>query len=118
MNGSERRGLDRIVNDERWTVARQRGEGTSIIHAMITLAQSLELDTVAEGIETTQQLETLRSLGCTNGQGFLWSRSLHPDDALQWILRDSDSRPPRPLPSSTPLAAGLCPEHLASLTAC
>jgi diguanylate cyclase (GGDEF)-like protein/PAS domain S-box-containing protein len=60
--------------------------GTSIVRAIITLAQSLELGVVAEGVETSQQLETLRDLGCTSGQGFLWSRSLPSDDALQWLI--------------------------------
>ncbi len=64
-------------------------DSTSIIRAIITLANSLELATVAEGIESTRQLDTLRALGCTNGQGFLWSRALHPADALQWV-RDSE----------------------------
>ncbi len=64
----------------------ETGAGTSIVRAIITLARSLELGVVAEGVETTQQLETLQALGCTNGQGFLWSRSLDPDDALEWIV--------------------------------
>jgi diguanylate cyclase (GGDEF)-like protein/PAS domain S-box-containing protein len=61
------------------------GEGAAIIGAMITLADGLGLDTVAEGVETLQQLECLQALGCTNGQGFLWSRPLGPDDALRSI---------------------------------
>ncbi len=65
--------------------------GTSIVHAMITLGQSLALDIVAEGVETSQQLEALRALGCTNGQGFLWSRSLAADDALRWIVDTAPS---------------------------
>ncbi|MEO7370435.1 MAG: winged helix-turn-helix domain-containing protein, partial [Ilumatobacteraceae bacterium] len=64
----------------------------SIIRAIITLAQSLNLDIVAEGIETTHQLDALRLLGCNNGQGFLWSRALQPDDALRWMLDESTPR--------------------------
>jgi diguanylate cyclase (GGDEF)-like protein/PAS domain S-box-containing protein len=60
--------------------------GTPIVRAIITLAHSLELSVVAEGVETAAQLETLRELGCTSGQGFLWSRALPPHDALQWMV--------------------------------
>jgi diguanylate cyclase (GGDEF)-like protein/PAS domain S-box-containing protein len=63
------------------------GDGASIIGAMITLARGLELDIVAEGVETVEQRDSLRALGCTNGQGFLWSRALRPDDARGWIGR-------------------------------
>ncbi len=62
------------------------GDGASIIGAMITLADGLELDIVGEGVETIRQRDSLRALGCTNGQGFLWSRALCPDDALHWIV--------------------------------
>ncbi|HSP29351.1 MAG TPA: bifunctional diguanylate cyclase/phosphodiesterase, partial [Ilumatobacteraceae bacterium] len=70
------------------------GDGASIIGAMVTLANGLELDTVAEGVETVQQLDSLRTLGCTNGQGFLWSPALRPDDALRWIA-DAGTVAPR-----------------------
>jgi diguanylate cyclase (GGDEF)-like protein/PAS domain S-box-containing protein len=69
-------------------------DGTSIVRAIINLANSLEHHIVAEGIETCQQLDSLRALGCTFGQGFLWSRSLHPEAALQWIV--DSSQPARP----------------------
>ncbi|KHK01665.1 sensor domain-containing protein [Desulfovibrio sp. TomC] len=47
-----------------------------IVRAIITLAHSLRLKTVAEGIETVEQLEILRELGCELGQGYLCSRPL------------------------------------------
>jgi diguanylate cyclase (GGDEF)-like protein/PAS domain S-box-containing protein len=59
--------------------------GGSIIRAIANLADSLGLHVIAEGVETVEQLETLRALGCTTGQGFLWSPALHPDSAEQWM---------------------------------
>jgi len=47
-----------------------------IVRAIITLANSLQLHTVAEGIETSDQLKILRDLGCELGQGYLCSRPL------------------------------------------
>lgn len=47
-----------------------------IVDAIIALSQKLKLSTIAEGIETRQQLEQLQSLGCAYGQGYLFSRPL------------------------------------------
>jgi len=46
---------------------------------MIAMARRLGLEVVAEGVEDTQQLEWLRSWGCTTIQGFVYSRPLPPD---------------------------------------
>jgi EAL domain-containing protein (putative c-di-GMP-specific phosphodiesterase class I) len=46
----------------------------AIAQAVIVLARSLRLEVVAEGIETSEQLQTLHRLGCTRGQGFLLGR--------------------------------------------
>ncbi|MGZ5418451.1 MAG: putative bifunctional diguanylate cyclase/phosphodiesterase [Nocardioides sp.] len=46
----------------------------AILHGMLRMAEALALDLVAEGIETTQQRDLLRELGCHLGQGFLFGR--------------------------------------------
>jgi len=51
----------------------QNPDDTSIISATISLAQSLRLKVVAEGIETEQQAHLLRLLRCDEGQGYLFS---------------------------------------------
>jgi EAL domain-containing protein (putative c-di-GMP-specific phosphodiesterase class I) len=43
---------------------------------MIELARALQLECVAEGVETDAQRQTLRALGCTTGQGYLWAAPL------------------------------------------
>jgi EAL domain-containing protein (putative c-di-GMP-specific phosphodiesterase class I) len=53
-----------------------RPEDASIVQAIISLAHSLKLKVVAEGVETTQQLEALRKLGCDQYQGFHFSEPL------------------------------------------
>nr|WP_231134914.1 bifunctional diguanylate cyclase/phosphodiesterase [Motilibacter deserti] len=57
------------------------GSHTSIVGAVIALAGALGLSTVAEGIERPAQAELLRALGCTEGQGFLYSPAV-PADAF------------------------------------
>ncbi len=53
----------------------------AIIRAILSMAASMKLDVVAEGIETPQQLEALRGLGCRYLQGYLLERPRTP----QWI---------------------------------
>jgi diguanylate cyclase (GGDEF)-like protein len=47
-----------------------------IVHTIIALGQKLNMDLVAEGIETESQLNRLRMMGCKRGQGYLFSRPL------------------------------------------
>ncbi|NWO07857.1 MAG: EAL domain-containing protein [Alteromonadaceae bacterium] len=53
-----------------------RSTGEMVTTAIISLAKSLRLSVVAEGIETEDQLAQLRKLGCDSVQGFLLSRPL------------------------------------------
>jgi EAL domain-containing protein (putative c-di-GMP-specific phosphodiesterase class I) len=46
----------------------------AVLRAICTLGGSLGMQVIAEGIETPHQLETLRQIGCTIGQGFLLAR--------------------------------------------
>ena len=57
----------------------------TIAAAVVGLAHSLGLTAVAEGVETDQQLEELRALGCDSAQGFLWSRPVEPDALVPWL---------------------------------
>jgi EAL domain-containing protein (putative c-di-GMP-specific phosphodiesterase class I) len=53
-------------------------EDAAIVTAIIGLARSLGLDTLAEGVETVEQLDILLGLGCEKFQGYLFSRPLPP----------------------------------------
>ncbi len=50
-----------------------RADDASIVRAIVSLAHNLRLKVVAEGVETSEQLELLRSLGCDQYQGFCFS---------------------------------------------
>ncbi len=52
------------------------GENTKIVRSIITLARDLELDVVAEGIETAKHLRLLKSLGCRFGQGHYFYKAM------------------------------------------
>jgi diguanylate cyclase (GGDEF)-like protein/PAS domain S-box-containing protein len=55
-----------------------------IVSASISLALALRLRVVAEGVETAEQAEELRRLGCDFAQGYLWNRPLNARDFEQW----------------------------------
>ena len=67
------------------------GQGSTIVKAVIGLAQSLNLRVVAEGVETAEQLEFLRAHHCDEAQGFLFSRPV-PSDQFAQLLRTGISR--------------------------
>jgi diguanylate cyclase (GGDEF)-like protein/PAS domain S-box-containing protein len=52
------------------------GEHSEIISAIVTLARSLGMEAIAEGVETTMQRDQLRELQCDYGQGWLFARAL------------------------------------------
>lgn len=54
----------------------QKTQAHVLVKTIVDLAHSLNLVVVAEGIETSQQREILKSLGCARGQGYLWSKPL------------------------------------------
>jgi diguanylate cyclase (GGDEF)-like protein len=59
-----------------------RTGGDEIVSAVIQLAHALDLEVVAEGVETEQQFDVLRSLDCDFAQGFLFSRPVPAGELL------------------------------------
>ncbi len=68
---------------DRSFVARMNPDGSNaeIVRAIVTLARTLGMDVVAEGIETAAQLHQLHQLGCEYGQGFFLARPLPAAEA-------------------------------------
>ena len=62
-------------------------ENDEIVRTVISLARTLNLDVIAEGIETIHQLDQLRFLGCEYGQGYLFSRPV-PVEEAEKIIND------------------------------
>ena len=58
------------------------GEDLAIVQAVVALAGALGLQTVAEGVETSEQLAALRALGCSSAQGFFLGRPLPAEEVL------------------------------------
>ncbi len=63
-------------------------EDAAIISAIIGLTRSLGLRTIAEGVETAEQLEFLREQGCDEVQGYLLSRPVPPEACAALLVED------------------------------
>ncbi|HVA53264.1 MAG TPA: EAL domain-containing protein [Acidimicrobiales bacterium] len=59
----------------------------ALLEAIISLGHKLNMTMLAEGIETSAQLERLRSFGCELGQGFLWSPAIANDKVQTMLTR-------------------------------
>jgi EAL domain-containing protein (putative c-di-GMP-specific phosphodiesterase class I) len=64
---------------------------TAVIRAIVAMAHSLELKVIAEGVETEEQLDFLRRLGCKKVQGFLFSCPL-PAEQFTARMRSGAAR--------------------------
>jgi diguanylate cyclase (GGDEF)-like protein len=76
--------IDRVFIDE----IVSRPEDASIVRAIVSLAHSLRLKVVAEGVETPAQLEYLKMTGCDEYQGYHFSRPL-PAAEFERLIRES-----------------------------
>ena len=66
----------------------QGREDTALANAIVKLSQTLQLHTVAEGIEQAEQAAQLATLGCQDGQGYHFARPL-PTPAMTELLAES-----------------------------
>jgi diguanylate cyclase (GGDEF)-like protein/PAS domain S-box-containing protein len=70
---------------------------TAIVASTIALAHSIGLTAIAEGVETPDQLTTLRQMGCDSAQGYLLSQPLPEEELQTWLAQQLPSRLlPRP----------------------
>jgi diguanylate cyclase (GGDEF)-like protein len=63
----------------------EREENRKLVHAMINLAHNLNLEVVAEGVETPEQLALLRLFGCDQAQGYLISKPLPLAELVEYL---------------------------------
>jgi diguanylate cyclase (GGDEF)-like protein/PAS domain S-box-containing protein len=77
--------------------------GNSIINTIVAMAKGLNLNVIAEGVETQQQLDYLQEIDCSEAQGFLFGKPLTADVIAQLLIQE-----PYAVPSS---GSGLHSRH-------
>ncbi len=65
-------------------------QNSIVVKTILNLARSLNLNAVAEGIETESQLALLRDIGCRYGQGYYFSKPVGASDAEQLLEREAE----------------------------
>lgn len=63
----------------------------AIVQAIVTLAQTMGMDVVAEGIETVEQQQHLKTIGCEYGQGYLFCKPVNAELAGEMLASDNHS---------------------------
>ncbi len=78
--------VDRLKIDKSFVMAMTgNGQNTEIVRTILQLAHNLKLNVVAEGVETAEQLESLRAFGCEFAQGYHLAYPLEGDSAGELI---------------------------------
>jgi EAL domain-containing protein (putative c-di-GMP-specific phosphodiesterase class I) len=62
--------------------------------SVVALALTLDLETVVEGVENTDQLGAMRALGCTHFQGFLWSPAVSAEAFGELLVAEREREAP------------------------
>ena len=76
--------------------------GRTVVQTTISLADALGLKTIGEGVETKQQLDVLRELGCASVQGYLVRAPLPAGELREWLARTGGRLPSELTQASRP----------------
>lgn len=92
--------IDIIKIDKSFVDRLTPDEESPLVRTVLQIGQSLNLDTIVEGIETEHQLGRLQELGCDKGQGYLMAKPLDSTAATELLTRGADFRmiPERTVP--------------------
>jgi EAL domain-containing protein (putative c-di-GMP-specific phosphodiesterase class I) len=96
--------VDRIKIDRSF-ISRCDVDGTSraVTSAIIALAHSLDIEVIAEGVESEQHVDMLTQMSCDQAQGYFYSRPLKPADlenfAIQFLQKFPASAVPNRIPN-------------------
>ncbi|GGW50058.1 EAL domain-containing protein [Streptomyces xantholiticus] len=89
---------DIVKIDQSFVLQGGSDANTSLVQAILRIAHALDLDVVAEGIETTHQAQRLHSLGCPHGQGFYYAPPMAPQALAAYLTTQAILTPAGPHP--------------------
>lgn len=70
-----------------------QGRNAALIRAMVGLASDLKMQTTAEGVETADELQLVRDLGCSLVQGYIFGRPMPPEEARELAAKGAATLP-------------------------
>ena len=84
--------IDILKIDRSFVDRIDRGDDPAFARAIVDLARTLSLKTIAEGIEVEAQAERLEELGCELGQGFLYAKAVPADEMTRLLAAPRENR--------------------------
>jgi EAL domain-containing protein (putative c-di-GMP-specific phosphodiesterase class I) len=91
--------IDRVKIDQSFVRELTRdANDAAIVRSVITLANDLGLEVVAEGVETPDQVEALAALGCKYAQGYLWAKALPIAELTAQLTEQANGQFGAPVP--------------------
>jgi diguanylate cyclase (GGDEF)-like protein/PAS domain S-box-containing protein len=96
--------FDKIKIDQSFVrgAAEPASRNSAIIKSIVSLAEALGMDTTAEGVETHDELELIRSLGCSHVQGYIYGKGINAQEALARFANVGISARPSGFKSARP----------------
>jgi diguanylate cyclase (GGDEF)-like protein/PAS domain S-box-containing protein len=70
-----------------------QGRNAALIRAMVGLASDLKMQTTAEGVETHEELQLVRNLGCSLVQGYIFGKPMPPEEAIELAKKGAATLP-------------------------
>ncbi|MFN8634432.1 MAG: EAL domain-containing protein [Chloroflexota bacterium] len=92
LNYLQRMTIDILKIDRSFVDRIDRGDDPAFARAIVDLARTLSLKTIAEGIEVEAQAERLEEIGCELGQGFLYAKAVPADEMTRLLAAPRDNR--------------------------
>lgn len=74
----------------------------ALIRAMVSLGSDLQMRTIAEGVETPEELQLVRDLGCSLVQGYIFGKPMRCEEARELAAKGSAELPAAPYPPREP----------------
>jgi diguanylate cyclase (GGDEF)-like protein len=90
--------LDQLKIDKVFIEQMARDDERPLVESIVAIARNLNLNVVAEGVETESQRQRLTAMGCTGFQGYLFSQPLNADQFVVWMQNNSQHVPSPDLP--------------------
>lgn len=79
---------------------RKSGRTAAIMHSVVEMAKNLEMCVIAEGVETSEQVEFLRSIGCDAAQGYYFARPMPEEEFCALLERELGTPPSADAPET------------------
>lgn len=85
LNYLQKMPLDVLKLDKSLIDSYNSESGRNIVEMILQLAERLKLDVVAEGVEKSEQIDFLKSLNCSQAQGFYYARPMSKENLVDWL---------------------------------